>query len=427
MKRGKYKRSEADLRRHVECKHVSYCTTAAPTSLLSLSAVSVFLSATRASVVSEARSSAAVVFLLFFFSFLQHRRLQLPTFVFVCVFYLAMPSSSGVSSPDVPHPQAAMSFARTCESYCVDSRLLYNDIEQMSNKRFRYAQQLVQWSRLLALAAVAAAGVSGLACYYQRAQIHRVWRLRNPRRVHQLSLLTMGSGGFSLCTFLFLISPIGLMRLHDKEVRRTHELDAIAVSALVQEQNFRTLAAWSAQAATSADTSVTKRSDADQDVLPRTAAAEQWVWTEVILDPTQLLSKRSSTQSTQLDHADVDSATVEQQYRRQTGPQKIGGEKGKAEENATGAVRTGMNAAKEKLAAELLLASPPSPATAAGKAQVGSESVDAEASMGADAARLRRVWKRTSDPAELQSILTATVAMWEMLVSAKTEILAKVL
>lgn len=335
-------------------------------------------------------------------------------------------------------------FENTCESYGIDSRLLYNDIEQLSNKRFRYTRQLVNGSRVLAVAAIAAAGLSGLGVYYQRAQIHRVWRLRHPHRVRQLALATTITGGFSLCTFLFLISPIGLMRLHDKELQRTRELDAIAVSALVQEQNFRTLAAWKAQShpeknndkmkmkSTNASTTTTvavQRAEERENALMGTAG--QWVWKEVVLDPTPLLSGLQTARK-----ATATSSDAEMQA---TLPAKASSEQSVTSPEKSGdAVRTGVDAAKKKMAANLLVEpSKASPAASPSAVEVSpskttatlSQSVDGLEDEDGDDCKVltqRRVWTHTSDEAELQKILKATVEMWELLVKEKTDILAKV-
>ncbi|KPA75787.1 hypothetical protein ABB37_08314 [Leptomonas pyrrhocoris] len=322
-------------------------------------------------------------------------------------------------------------FEDTCESYGVDSRLLYNDIEQQANKRFRYSRQLVSWSRVLAVTAVAAAGVAGLAAYYQRAQIHRVWRLRHPHRVRQLSLLTLASGGVSVGTLLFLISPAGFMRLHDKAVTRTKQLDAIAVAALVQEQNFCTLAAWGrAAAAATCKTQSCRTSSPRHRQDPQRAerpidgpfgTAAPWVWREVVVDPTQLLSEReaASKHAAKVAREDV----VQTFENTQTEAERRTKRKEASSSSSSDAVRDGVDEAKKALAAELLVtrSSSSSPCTTAAE--------NAQAEKGAEGSDLparRRVWTRTTDTAELQTILAATVDMWESLVKAKAETVAEV-
>ena len=321
---------------------------------------------------------------------------------------------------------AAQSFEDTCEVYGVDSRLLYNDIEQLSNKRSQYARRLVSWSRLLALAAVAAAGVAGGAAYYQRAQIYQVWGLRNPHRVRQLSLLTMVSGSFSLCTFLFLISPVGLMRLHDKEVHRTWELDAIAVAALVQEQNFRTLAAWGRAGMRTQCTQEEKtESHEPAEMSPRGSPADpllgmagQWVWREVVLDPTPLLSKQKA-HSKDKDKGDAANTT------KQKDGQASAGSEHEKKEGGDPAIGADVDTAKKRLSSDLLLTTSP-PSFAEDKAGVEGEQDKSESSFRETQVAQRRVWTRTTDKAQLQAILLETVQMWESLVKAKTDILSRV-
>ncbi|CBZ24628.1 conserved hypothetical protein [Leishmania mexicana MHOM/GT/2001/U1103] len=304
------------------------------------------------------------------------------------------------------------SLAAACESYGVDSRLLYNDIEQLSKKRFDYAQRLILWSRLLSAASMVAAGATGVAVYYHQAQIYRVWRLRNPRKVQRLVRFAMLSGGFCLCNVLFLISPVGLMRLHENELCRTKQLDAIAVAALVQEQNFRTVAAWTHAAADAGrlvpapSSSAVPPSPAGAATNPMERGREgeggvgpepQWVWREVVLDPTQLLQLpcERTTQHNQR-AAPVDKATTD--------------------------TDADMLAVKKLLSSQLLVNS--ESCTDAGR---GGSEANSAAESPTWRQQPRRVWSRTADPAELQQLKDECVAMWVGLVAEKTAILQKVL
>ncbi|GET86775.1 hypothetical protein, conserved [Leishmania tarentolae] len=302
------------------------------------------------------------------------------------------------------------SLEAVCEAYSVDSRLLYNDIEQLSKKRFDYAQRLIVWSRLLGAAAIIAAGATGAAVYYQQAQIHRVWRLRNPRQVQRLAQLSMLSGGVCLCSVLFLISPMGFMRLHEKELYRTRQLDAIAAAALIQEQNFRTVAAWAHAATEAGQLDPTLSSPAVSPSPAQTAknAVErgseeggigpepQWVWREVVLDATQLLQLPCARKIQQKRTALADKAKTD--------------------------TDADMLAVKKRLSSQLLVNS-----------EGGSNSVRGDGEAASTAEPLtwrqqpRRVWSRTADIAELHQLKNECVATWEGLVAEKTDIVQKVL
>ncbi|CAJ1987004.1 hypothetical protein conserved [Leishmania donovani] len=302
------------------------------------------------------------------------------------------------------------SLAAACESYGVDSRLLYNDIEQLSKKRFDYAQRLILWSRLLSAASMVAAGAAGVAVYYQQAQIYRVWRLRNPRKVHRLVQFAVLSGSFCLCNVLFLISPVGPMRLHEKELSRTKQLDVIAVAALVQEQNFRTVSAW-AHAAADAGRLAPAPSSSTVPPSPAGAATNtiecgreedggigsepQSVWREVVLDPTQLLQLPCERKTQQKRAAPVDKA-------------KTGTD-------------ADMLAVKKRLSSQLLVNSE----SGSNSGRGGSEATSA-AEPPTWRQQPRRVWSRTADTAELQQLKDECVVMWEGLVAEKTAIVQKV-
>ncbi|KAI5688915.1 hypothetical protein MNV84_01586 [Leishmania braziliensis] len=340
---------------------------------------------------------------------------------------LSMPASSS-AAPNLRNSR----LEATCESYGVDSRLLYNDIERLSKKRFDYAQRLVLWSRLLSVVSLLTAGATGLAVYYQRAQIYRVWRLRNPRKVQQLGQLTALSGGFSLCSVLFLISPVGFMRLHEKELQRTKQLDAIAVAALVQEQNFRTVAAWARTAADTrrlAPASSSSSSSSTVSPSPTIAAATetvgrgregqggigpelQWVWSEVVLDPAQLLQPPFDCETQQKSVGTVNTV------KPQPPPAGSAGAAAAAVTDAD----PDMLAAKKRLASQLL-----------GNSEIFDNSTrgDSDAASAAEPLtwrqQSRRVWSRTADPMELQHLKDECVAMWEGLVAEKTSIVQQVL
>ncbi|KAG5483601.1 hypothetical protein CUR178_08268 [Leishmania enriettii] len=318
-----------------------------------------------------------------------------------------MPASRSTAPCD-----SSTSLEPTCESYGVDSRLLYNDIERLSKRCFDYAQRLIFWSRLLAVASMAAAGAAGVAVYYQQAQLYRVWRLRNPRKVQQLVQFATLSGGFSLCGVLFLISPIGLMRLHEKELQWTQQLDAMAVAALVEEQNFLTLAAWAHAAAVArrskpAPSSCTVSSSPAVDATDTAERGtgeqghiyeQQWVWKEVVLDPTQLWKAPRNRTASQRPAAPVDTA--------EAGPL------------SAGPADADTLVAQKRLASQLLT---PSNNFAS---QPGRSVSDADSSAVLPTWRQqpRRVWGRTANPAELQRLKDECVAMWEGLVAEKTTI-----
>ncbi|KAG5484474.1 hypothetical protein LSCM1_07844 [Leishmania martiniquensis] len=327
------------------------------------------------------------------------------------------------ASRSAAHSSSRSSLVEACESYSVNSRLLYNDIEQLSRRRFDYAQRLILWSRLLGVASLVAAGAAGLAVYFQQAQLYRVWRLRNPRRVQQLAYFSTLSGGFSLCSALFLISPVGLMRLHEKELQRTKQLDAAAVAALVQEQNFRTVAAWARSAAETgrwvpAPAVPTAASPPAADAAHHAGwkggkagdieAEQQWVWKEVVLDPTQLqllsppdhsTSKRPATPA----------------YTAKADPPSAGTA---AAADADAAVRT----AKKQLSARLLVPSEPFDSPS----RQGVSNADFSAELPTCQQQPRRAWGRTADPVELQRLKDECVAMWEKLLAEKTAIAQRV-
>ncbi|KAG5509837.1 hypothetical protein JKF63_07482 [Porcisia hertigi] len=310
-----------------------------------------------------------------------------------------------------------------CESHAVDSRLLYNDIEQLSGKRFEYGQRLIRWSRLLSAASMVAAGVCGLAVYYQRAKIHRVWRLRHPRKVQRLAQLAMTSGCFSFFSVLFLISPIGFLHVHEKEEQRMKQLDAIAVTALVQEQNFRTVAAWAARiaagapslalashASTAPPSSSADTTDTEKREGTKKYGAEpepQWVWTNVVLDPTQLLQSspydRQSPQKTQ--------ASL---VAKAAGPQLTDPAAAAASADAT------IAATKKQLASQLLVRPEHSDDLTRGDSEATLES-----RLTTWRERPRRVWGRTAEPEELQRLKDECVVMWKELVSEKMSIVSQ--
>ncbi|KAG5484858.1 hypothetical protein LSCM4_07630 [Leishmania orientalis] len=318
-----------------------------------------------------------------------------------------MPASRSTAPCD-----SSASLEATCESYGIDSRLLYNDIERLSKRCFDYAQRLILWSRLLAVASMAAAGAAGVAVYYQQAQLYRVWRLRNPRKVQQLVQFATLSGGFSLCGVLFLISPIGLMRLHEKELQWTQRLDAMAVAALVEEQNFRTVAAWAHAAADArrsepAPSSCTVSSSPAVDATDTAErgtgeqrhiyAEQQWVWKEVVLDPTQLW-KAPCNRTSQRPAAPVDTAKA--------GPLSVD------------SADADTLVAQKRLASQLLTPSD----NFASQPGRGVSDADSSAELPTWRQQPRRVWGRTADPAELQRLKDECVAMWEGLMAEKTSI-----
>ncbi|KPI87524.1 hypothetical protein ABL78_3402 [Leptomonas seymouri] len=332
---------------------------------------------------------------------------------------MASSSSSNNNNNGATHG----SFEDTCEAYSVDSRLFYNEVEQLSHRCFRRARRLVSWSRYLAMSAVAAVGIAGLASYYQRAQIYRVWRIRNPHRVRQLSLVTMSSGGFGLCVFLFLISPIGLMQLHAKQLEQTQHLDAMAVLALIQEQNFHTLAAWGRAASFEKESeggaglprAQRQRKAMEHSADPLSDNAALWMRKQVVVDPTLLRSTKGAVTAGANQKAE-DHRTFGKAQEASRMWNREGNEGG---DSSGDAVHARVDAARRKMAVDLLLAPPPSETTADNAGHPGEE-----ASGEADAFAQRRVWPRTTNEGELQTILAASVEILNLLVKAKREVVA---
>ncbi|KAK7202251.1 hypothetical protein NESM_000296000 [Novymonas esmeraldas] len=295
------------------------------------------------------------------------------------------------SDSAAPH-RDAHSLVVTCEAHGVDSRLLHNELEQLSNKRLHHARRLVWWSRLLTAATIAAAAACGVSVYYQRAQIYRVWRLRNPRKVARLVRLAAVCGGGGLCSLVFMISPIGLLQRHARELTRTAQLDAVAVAALVQEQNFCTLAAWAAAAAADKGTS--------SSVLTGTDPAPQSVWSAVVLDPTPLVH------ATRDSRARGDTAAATAVTRAST--------EAPSAADATDSRDAAAAVTRKRLESQLMR-----------DAETASAAGGVESAASPDAWKLqpRRTWSRTMDVAELEKLFAECVSLSEGLVVEKTSIL----
>ncbi|AAZ11647.1 uncharacterized protein TEOVI_000574400 [Trypanosoma equiperdum] len=143
-------------------------------------------------------------------------------------------------------PSNSSSLKNDCEEGAVGAQLLYNSTEKTASRLLLSAERYVKAGQALLVLAVASAGVVGLLASWQYRRIHRVWRIRHPRRLAQQRQAMWAFGTFGTATFLLLLSPIGPGGLHEARLEDVKRLDDIAVRALILKRRYESAAALAA-------------------------------------------------------------------------------------------------------------------------------------------------------------------------------------
>ncbi|KAG8340204.1 hypothetical protein ERJ75_001760300 [Trypanosoma vivax] len=128
--------------------------------------------------------------------------------------------------------------AAACEARAVDAQLFYNSTERAAGSLIQRADRYVSSGRVLLALCFASASVAGLLASWQHRRIYRVWRLRHPKEVmkHRRIMWLLGAGSLSI--FLFMLSPVGLLRQHESLLENVEMLDTLAVRGLILKRQY---------------------------------------------------------------------------------------------------------------------------------------------------------------------------------------------
>lgn len=141
-------------------------------------------------------------------------------------------------------PPSLETLSRYAEEGAINCVLLYLECDRTAQARLHDGNRLIRYARILTAGITVPAAVCAYATYYQHSKVHRVWRLRFPKRVRQLYHTSLASGAAAAAMGLYVFSPWGPPAQHDRCMATVKHLDRLAVRALKQQQCFATLHAW---------------------------------------------------------------------------------------------------------------------------------------------------------------------------------------
>jgi hypothetical protein len=125
------------------------------------------------------------------------------------------------------------------ESLQVECLLLHNECETFGSDLFRSNITNIRNGRIMAgLGFLLLATVAPLS-FWQLSSVHRVWRIRNPKKVKQHQAIIVFNVVVGLGSILYLAGPFGYVEQGTKTIERMKAFDSVAWSAALLEHKLR--------------------------------------------------------------------------------------------------------------------------------------------------------------------------------------------
>jgi hypothetical protein len=133
---------------------------------------------------------------------------------------------------------SSTSFAVDSEALRVECRLLHNECETEGSALFRSNGANVRSGRIMAAVGFVLLASTAPFAYWQMSSLHRVWRIRHPKKVTQHQRIIAFNCVFGLGTLVYLAGPFGYVERGRHTIERMEALDKVAWSAALLEHRI---------------------------------------------------------------------------------------------------------------------------------------------------------------------------------------------